>query len=191
MPSTTGVSVPIYGSRSGVGAQPEQRRLAEAATQTFLQGTPVEVVGGYLQAWDETAFYGAIAGISSEPGRNRSSAGVPQLTTAPGVQNEPNAVVIQIPPFDDGKLNIYTADTDTYFFGEANTTAAQANVGNAYGLTKDTNGYWYVDFTKTTTSGAEGSNQAVVRVTGLDDWDPRGVYFQFLTAAILQQQLQD
>jgi len=186
MPSTTGVSVPIYGSRSGVGAQPEQRRLAEAATQTFLQGTPVEVVGGYLQAWDETAFYGAIAGISSEPGRNRSSAGVPQLTTAPRVQNEPNAVVIQIPPFDDGKLNIYTADTDTYFFGEANTTAAQANVGNAYGLTKDTNGYWYVDFTKTTTSGPDGLNQAVVMVTGLDYWDPRGVYFQFLTAAIQQ-----
>jgi hypothetical protein len=45
-------------------------------------------------------------------------------------------------------------------------------------LTKDTNNYWYVDFTNTTTP--------VVVVTGLDDYDPRGVYFQILQSAAQQ-----
>ena len=179
MASSTGVSIPIYGSRSAQGQQPEVRRLAEGASKTFLTGTPVQLTSGYLAAWDGTTVALGICGFSMEPGKNRTSNGVAQIiTTPPAVPNEANAVTIQIPPFDDGKMNIYVANNQTYFYGEANTTATQANIGVAYGLTKDTNGYWYVDFTNTTTPS--------VVVTGLDDWDTRGVFFQVLASAIQQ-----
>lgn len=182
MPSVTGVSAPMYGSRSGNGAQPVERRLAEAATRTFLQGVPVQLVAGFLNEWDGTTVAGGIVGISNEPARNRTTSGVPQIIlTPPGVQNEPNAVVIQVPPFDDGRLNVYQSINDTYFFGQASNTVTEANVGIAYGLTKDTDLHWYVDLAKVTV----GTN-TVVTIVDIDQWDPRGVYFQFQYAA--QQQ---
>jgi hypothetical protein len=183
MASVTGVSAVMYGSRSGSGNQPTVRRLAEAASKTFLQGVPVQLVAGYLQEWDGATVAFGIVGISMEAARNRSAAGASQIiNTPPAVANEPNAVVIQVPPFDDGKLNIYQSENDTYFFGQVGVaTAAQAMVGVQYGLTKDTDNHWYVDTSKTTV----GTN-TVVTIVGLDDWDPRGVYYQFTTGA--QQQ---
>jgi len=61
----------------------------------------------------------------------------------------------------------------------ANWTPVQADIGVAYGMTKDANGYWYVDKNKT-------GGSAIVQVLGL----PLGSYlnapvtFVFLTTAI-------
>ena len=179
-------SAVMYGARSGSGNQPKQRRLPEAASKTFLMGVPVQLSAGYLQEWDGTTLTAAIVGISAEPARNRTSAGVPQVfNTPPAPPNQTTAVVIQLPPFDDGRLSLCQTNEDTYFFGQVGSsqTVTQANVGIAYGMTKDSDNHWYVDLTKTTTSGSSSSNQAVVTIVGLDDWDPRGVFFQFLSAA--------
>jgi hypothetical protein len=61
----------------------------------------------------------------------------------------------------------------------ANWTTTQATIGATYGMTKDANGWWYVD-------GGKTGGTAVVQVVGL----PMGpglnslVNFVFLTAAI-------
>ena len=179
-------SAVIYGSRSGSGNQPVQRRLLEAASQTFLQGTPVMLVGGYLQAWDGATITNGIVGISAEAARNRTTAGVAQVINPASiaVTNQPNSVNITLPPFDDGRLNVYQSINDTYFFAQVgpSQSAAQTLVGQQYGLTKDSDGHWYVDTTKST----PGTN-TVVQVVDLDTVDTaRGVYFQFLNSALQQ-----
>jgi hypothetical protein len=51
-------------------------------------------------------------------------------------------------------------------------------------MTKDTDGQWYVDKTKTGTPGT-ATTGAVVRIVKLAFWDTlRGVHFVFLPAAI-------
>ena len=61
----------------------------------------------------------------------------------------------------------------------ANWTPTQADIGVSYGLTRDANGYWYVDKNKT-------GGSAVVQVVGI----PQGSYvnapvtFVFLPTAV-------
>lgn len=174
----------IYGSRSQSGNQPGMRRISEKAAQTWLMGVPVEVdTTGNLIEWDGTTVAALIAGISAEQARNRTTSGTPQVIPATTFTpaNQPNAVNITLPPFDDGKLNIYIADQDTIFYGQVGpaSLATSVVVGKAYGMTKDSDGHWYVDLAKVTS----GTNTVVIAV-GIDDFDPRGVYFKFQAAAI-------
>jgi hypothetical protein len=174
----------IYGSRSQSGTQPAQRRISEKAAQTWLMGVPVNVDStGNLIEWDGTTVAAAIAGVSAEQARNRTTAGTPQVIPATNFvpANQPNAVNITLPPFDDGKLNIYISNQDTIFFGQVGPSqlASAVVVGKAYGMTKDSDNHWYVDTTKVTS----GTNTVVI-VVGIDDYDPRGVYFKFQAAAI-------
>lgn len=178
------------------GNQMRMSRPIEDAGQTFLAGTPVQLnaTNGGVQAWNGTTVTAGIAGIAKEFGANLTTAGVSLGTTgAPGsipplgggmtfgsVQNMPGAVNLLRPYFNDGRTGIVLAIPDTVFYGQIGPTQAaptSADVGLSFGLTKDTDGHWYVDRTKNVPASA------VVQITGLDAWDTsRGVLFTFLPA---------
>lgn len=175
----------------------------EAAGQTFLNGVPVQLNGsGYVQQWDGTTVSAGILGVSESFGLNLGSAGagapVPPWGGVTGsiatqtygtVPNQPNAVNIALgTPVSDGRTLYIEPNQDNIFQAlfdnSAGTVAAdwtpvQASIGLTYGLTKDANGYWYVDKNKT-------GGSAVVQIVAL----PFGSYinapvnFVFLTAAI-------
>jgi hypothetical protein len=172
-------------------------RQNEDAAQTFLAGTPLQMnnATGALKAWDGVTIATGIAGIAKEFGANLTTAGVPLGTTQPaagpaatgpgggvvfgpagGVQNEPAAVNLSRPYFNDGKTGVVEAITDNVFYGQVGPaqTVVQTDLGKQYGLTKDTDGHWYIDKTKTGAS-------AVLVVIGFDNWDTaRGLLFTFL-----------
>lgn len=180
------------------GNQMRMSRQNEDATQTFLAGTPLQLnpANSCLKAWDGVTITNGIAGISKEFGAGLTTAGVPLGTTQAaagpsatgpgggigfptgggGVQNEPAAINLTRPYFNDGKTGVILAIVDSLFYGQVGPlqVVASTDVGKQYGLTKDTDGHWYVDKTKT------GIN-ACVAITGLDNWDTaRGVLFTFL-----------
>jgi hypothetical protein len=178
------------------GNQFRMSRPIEDAAQVFLAGTPLQInnATGGLKAWDGVTIAAGLAGIGKENGANLSTAGVPLNSpagTAPGalyvgggqaqpgaIQNEPNAVAFSRPFFNDGRTGVVLAIPDTVFYGQVgpNQVTAITDIGKQYGLTKDVDGHWYVDKTKT------GAN-AVLTVTGLDAFDTtRGVLFTFLPA---------
>lgn len=176
----------------------------EKATQTFKQGTPVQLNAGFTQAWDGTTIAAGIVGISLQIGQNLPSNGYgapipfgqiqgPQtLQTYGGVQYQPNAVNIAIgAPMSDGRTLYTQTSPDVVFEGQcdassgtvaANWTPTQAMVGTQAGLTIDANGYWYVDLSKVT----PGTNTVAI-IVGLSPVDgsiPNGrVRFQFLASA--------
>jgi len=174
------------------GNQPRAARPIEDAAQTFLAGTPLmfNPVSGGLKAWDGATIANGIAGISKEFGANLATAGIP-LNAPPGttpgqlnvgggqsfgsVPNQPGAVNLARPYFNDGRTECILAIPDTLFFGQVGPSSITAitDIGKQYGLTKDVDGHWYVDKTKTGAS-------AVLVVTALDYWDTRGVLFTFL-----------
>lgn len=194
-------AVPIQAKQTTSGNQFNASRIIEEAGQTFYAGTPVMLNGtdGGLQAWDGTSLTNAIAGISYEgasnlgttgsgaPGFDTGVTGKGATLTSGSVPNQPAAS--DIPhgaPLNDGRCGLYTATGDTIFSGALGnsgtaSTPAATNVGNAYGLTKDSNGYWYVDVSKTGASAA-------VRVVALDGQTPAAagssVLFVFLPAVV-------
>jgi hypothetical protein len=152
-------SAEIHATQTLSGNQPRMRRIIEEATQTFANGTPVmlNAVDGGVQAWDG-------------------------LTTVQGI-----ASAVNIPrgaPFNDGTVGFEVATDDNVFKGQVGPAqiAVAADLGKQYGMTKDTDGHWYVDRTKNNV----GVN-TVVTITKLDPQDqsatPRGVYFQVTTPA--------
>lgn len=172
------------------GNQPRIRDIPEAATQTFLAGTPVALNGsGNVIAWAGsivTSLVGAIIGITKNPGKNLTTAGTAQQLTQGSVPNQTLAQNIQRPYFDpDGATLLETAADDTIFVGQVGPaqTVTQANVGVQYGLTKDSDNHWYVDTAKTTV----GTNTCVI-IVKLDPNDlsatPRGVYFRFVVGNV-------
>jgi hypothetical protein len=176
----------IHSVQSVSGNQPRIRRIGEKATQTFLFGTPVQIdsVTGFVQAWDGVTITNGIAGFSKEFGANLTTGGVAQQQTFGSVPNEALAVNISRPYFNDGQTGFEVAAQDTVFLGQVGPaqTAVQSDIGKQYGLTKDTDGHWFVDRTKTTI----GTN-TVVTIVKLDPNDqsatPRGVYFTVLPSA--------
>jgi hypothetical protein len=88
-------------------------------------------------------------------------------------------------PLNDGRIGFEVANNDNVFRGQVgpSQTASQANVGLKYGMTKDSDGQWYVDLTDT--------SDIVCQIVKLDPQDPsssqRGVYFTILPLA---QQIQ-
>lgn len=180
------------------------RRVVEEAGQTAPYGTPVSIntSDGGLQAWNGTTVTDGIAGVLEEGSgfSNLSSTGVgaPQgFTPVLGAGSvigsysaNPNQslAVITPPgvPINDGRAGYFVASPTTAFVakvGNAGSAVATTNqlVGAQYGLTKDTNNYWYVDTSKTGAS-------AVLEIVALDRRDAVGtvggrVWFVFLVAA--------
>ena len=172
----------IHGARTVSGNQPLIQRQIEELSQTFLAGTPVSVAAGDggVQAWDGVTIPLGIAGFSTEFASNLSATGVPRTLTFGSVPYEPNAVNIpRGAPLNDGRIGYEVANSDTIFHGQVGPlqTTAPTDVGAAYGMTKDADGHWFVDKTKTGAS-------AVVTVVKLDTVDTiRGVYFTVLPAS--------
>lgn len=179
----------IHSVQTVSGNQPRMRRLYEAATQTWLPGTPLALnASGYVIPWAGsivTNAVGAIIGTSKEPSANLASAGVAQQQTFGAVPNQSAAVNISRPYFNDGRTGVEMADSDTVFLGQVGPaqTVTQANIGVQYGMTKDADNHWYVDTAKTTV----GTNTCVI-VVKLDPNDqsasPRGVYFRFVVGNV-------
>ena len=187
----------IKAIRTVSGNQPEIRRLPEEAAQTFLDGTPVQInnVDGGVQAWDGVTIPQGIAGVSKESASNLAVTGtVPSMfgagaigavstvgvVSAKNVQNQPLArTIYRGSPYNDTRVGFEVAVSDTVFYGQVgpNQTPVPSDVSKLYGLTKDTDGHWYVDRTKT-------GNSAVLTIVKLDPIDVlRGVHFQFNQAA--------
>lgn len=187
-------SIEIHSVQTLSGNQARVRRIIEEATQTFLQGTPVMIAAdGGVQAWDGVTIALGIAGFSLSAASNLTTLGVAKTLTFGTVPNESSAVNIpRGAPLNDGRVDFEVSTDDTIFKGQVgpSQTVAASDVGKQYGMTKDTDGHWYVDKTKTTV----GTN-TVVTVTKLDPIDqggfplavapatPRGLYFQITPAA--------
>ena len=181
-------SAVIFATRTVSGNQPVMRRLAEGVAETFLRGVPVFVAiadGGLEEALTlDDGGAGdnirALAGFNKEPGSNLVTVGVGVELGFGTVPNQPSA--INIPrgaPISDGRNGIEMAAADTVFSGQVGPaqTPVIADVGQTFGLTRDTDGSWFVDRTRT------AANDIVVTIVGLHPDDPRGVFFTVLEAA--------
>ncbi len=195
--------LPILQVLEKAGTTPYTSSQPEAAGQTFLSGSPVQLNGaGFVQAWDGTTVTAGILGISESFGANLNIAGAGApvapfggvtgniaIQTWGSVVNQPLGANIALgTPVTDGRTLYMEPNQDNIFQAlydnstgtvTANWTTTQATVGAILGLTKDANGYWYVD-------GGKTGGSAVVQVVGL----PMGpglnslVNFVFLTAAV-------
>jgi hypothetical protein len=195
--------LPILQVQEKAGTTPFTNALPEKAGQTFKFGTPVQLEGaGFVQAWDGTTTTAGILGIAESFGQNLGTDGVGApvppfggitgniaIATYGSVPNQPNAVNIAVgTPVADGRTLYMEPNSDNIFQAlfdnsagtvAANWTPTNADIGVSYGLTKDANGYWYVDKNKT-------GGSAVLQVVGL----PLGSYlnapvtFIFLAAAV-------
>lgn len=168
------------------GNQPRIRRIIEEAGQTALSGVPVQInaTDGGVQEWDGTTVVTGIAGFSKEFFNNLTTTGVAKQITQGTVPYQSAAANIQRPFFDDGRIGLEVANQDTVFQGQVGPaqTALVSDIGKQYGMTKDSDGHWFVDKTKTTV----GTN-TVVTIVNLNPDDqsatPRGVYFQVTIGA--------
>jgi hypothetical protein len=195
---------PIISVQNTTNSTPLTAAILELAAQTFKFGTPVQkTAGGYIQAWDGTTVSAGIIGISESFGQNLASngAGFPNAPFAPVsgpiaiqtygfVPNEPSAVNIALgTPAAEGRTLFLAAVDQTYFLGvfdnsagavPSDYTPTEATIGATFGLTIDTNGFWYVDADKT-------GGSAVVQVIGIYPQDGfvvnARVIFKILAAA--------
>jgi len=141
------------------------RNDQEAATQSYLQGTPVQLSGGYLQACAtiNSAASALIAGISTVAGASLTTSGVAKMQNlTQKVPNQPLAVITALgAPPNDGTSQYLAADQIQTFSGTMGNSSdgtlailAVTMRGSIYGLTKDaTNNLWYVDQNITTVAG--------------------------------------
>lgn len=190
---------PIGVVRTVSGNSPQIIGYSEKAGQTFKQGTPVQLTSGVALVWDGTTVAAGILGIACNAGSNLATDG----KGAPGPfgpVGPPGAVLYQqnvqnqsaafnIPhgsPAVDGRQLVEIANDDTIFEAMvdnntgASYTLAAANIGVAYGLTVDTNGFWYVDLAKTTTSACV----VILQANPNDGFIANArVFIQFISAA--------
>ena len=194
---------PLSAVRTISGNTPLTSAVPEVAGQTFPIGAVVEIfTGGFTKVWDGTTYTAGIYGIAESFGQNLGTDGVGApvppfggitgniaIATYGSVPNQPNAVNIAVgTPVADGRTLYMEPNSDNIFQAlfdnsagtvAANWTPTNADIGVSYGLTKDANGYWYVDKNKT-------GGSAVLQVVGL----PLGSYlnapvtFIFLAAAV-------
>jgi hypothetical protein len=173
--------------------------IPETASQTFLEGAPVMLYNGYISIWNGTvgtpSVTQGIAGVAKQPGANLATSGLGAPAQPWGSVSQPGTSVTfgsvpyqtgayNIPegaPFSDGRTIFTEANQDTVFIGQVDSSSSgtvtattvtftQAILGQIYGLTADSNGYWYVDLNKTT----GGTNTCVV-VVGFDPISGIGV----------------
>lgn len=174
-------SVPIQPVSTISGNQWRQSRIIEEASQTFYEGVPVQIDSdGGVAVWNGSTTANGIAGFSYEAASNLATTGKGAPTplqpfSGPGavagtfgtVPNESSAInIAHGAPFNDGRIGVNIAAPDTIFmaaFGNngAAATPANSNIGTQYGMTIDSNGYWYVDKNKT-------GGSVVVEIVGLD-----------------------
>lgn len=182
MPASTGIAQPITVRQvlTGSAGVAQQKAIAEKATQTFLQGVPVQVdvagaTGFVIECPTITSVATAhIAGFATQPGANLTTSGVAKTQNlTQKVPNQSSAVITPIgAPPNDGLNYFSVASDDSEFvgiFGDSsdNTLAvlAQAQIAGLFGLTKDPgNNFWYVDNHITATASG-----ACVEITGLID----------------------
>lgn len=175
-------------------------QYGEKAGQTFIDGTPVMLSTGYVQAWDgiTTAFgiLGICPGIANNLSANAKGAPTQPFGQVQGgaglvfgsVPNQPSAQNVPFgAPLVDGRQVVELAVPDTWFEGQIDNAStgtavtAVTLVGTQYGLTIDTTGHWFVDLNKT-------AGSAVLVVKQLNPVDPLGqpfgrVWFTFLPGA--------
>jgi len=172
--------MPIKADGSVSGNQPRVQRPPENAVQTFIGGTPVQLDTGNIEEWDGATIAAGIAGIAYEDASDLAVAGVAETAHFGSVPNEGAAVnIFRGAPLNDGHIGVEVAVQDTLFHAQVGAVAVPAGaLGAHYGLTKDTDGHWYVDTAKVTV-GAD----TVLQVVRLDENDPRGVWFVFEASA--------
>lgn len=152
------------------GNQELIQNLLEAASQTFKPGSPVELNGsGNVIAWDGTTLANKILGVALVQGFNYATAGAgasplygsigfpggtPTFGTVP---NQSAAVnLLHGSPFANGLSIVAINVADTLFEAQVDASggstfaATTSNVGSQFGLTVDSNGFWYVDLNKST-----------------------------------------
>src|SRR5271169_3039514 len=164
----------------------------EDASQTYLDGTPVELfttsTSKFVRAWDDSTFTEGILGIAVAAANNLATAGLGAPSQPFGsvgvgaglffgsVPNQSSAH--NIPPgapMIDGRVVLYFTNRINIFEAQIDSASGAASVtstgmiGKAFGLTKDTTGHWYVDIDKVT----DGTNTCVV-VTQLNPNDAVG-----------------
>lgn len=164
------------------GNTPFTGAISEKASQTFLQGVPVQLNAGYVQKWDGATYAAGILGFALQPGQNLASngkgtpggfsqVGPPGATTTYGsVPYQTSASNIPVgSPMSDGRTYYEQANNDTIFEAQYDNSAGNvaadytptiSQIGSQFGLTFDANGYIYVDGNKTTV----GTNTCVVMV---------------------------
>lgn len=171
----THLPIIVVGTESG-NQEPIQNYI-ETSGQTFLLGTPVSLSSGAVIAWSGTtalnsggasanlilgialvqAFnYAVTGGSAPQPpyGPIGSPGGSPTFGTVP---NQSNAV--NLPhgaAFANGMSIVAQAYEDTIFeamvdaSGSTTFNATNTNIGQQFGLSKDSSNLWYVDLNKTT-----------------------------------------
>lgn len=178
------IHLPIFQVQNKANTTPFTYALPEAAGQTFAWGTPVQLVSGYVRAWDGSTTVAGILGVAESFGLNLGTpgAGAPlppfgQITgniaiqTYGWVPNQPSGVNFALgTPTSDGRTLFMSPNQDNIFEAlfdnsagatAADWTPAVTDIGAVYGLTKDSAGpYWYVDKNKT---GAAG----IVQIVGI------------------------
>lgn len=198
---------PIIAVMNKANTAPLTLANPELAAQSFKFGTPVQrTAAGFAQAWDGATVTAGILGISESFGQNLGSngAGSPGMPFGPVggsgalqtygfVPNESSAVNIALgTPAIDGRTLFIEANQDNIFQGvfdnsagnvAADYTPTQASIGTQYGMTVDTNGFWYIDKNKTGASAV----LEVIAVNPLDGFIVNArVLFKFLAAAAQQ-----
>jgi len=178
-----GKAVPIVVARTTQDSSPAIRRYQEKASQTFKEGTPVfrdNAVEGGVREWSGVVATSKVAGIAIEAASNLTTVGVAKTLTFGSVPNQ--SLAVNIPrgaPLNDGSIGVQLADDTTEFQGVVleGITALETDVGKSYGLTKDSNNYWFIDKTKTDS----------VVITGVYPGDAGRdsgrLFFRFLPAA--------
>lgn len=129
MPRTS----PIGGPAAGLNAHPTFSG-PEAALQTFKNGALLVAAAGFIQ--EAGANPTAVVGVSAEPGKNLTVAGVAQ-----GVLDGQSRF-IPVLPHSVFEMNLDKASALGYL-------SLQTDLGALYGVTKDANGIWYIDVDKT------------------------------------------
>jgi hypothetical protein len=195
--------LPIIQVQNKANTTPFTSAQPEAAGQTFVSGALVQLNGaGFVQQWDGATVANGILGVSESFGLNLGTAGagapVPPFGGVTGsiaiqtygtVVNQPGGVNIAIgTPVSEGRTLYMEPNQDNIFEAlfdnstgttAANFTPTQANIGGSFGMTKDANGFWYVD-------GGKTGGTAIVQIVRL----PYGSFvnapvdFVFLTTAI-------
>lgn len=173
---------PILLAKTQNGMVSPTKRVIEKLSQTFKYGTPVQIdngVDGGVKEWGATVATDLIAGFSTEdaqniastgldaPGPLKAYGGVGSALTYGSVPNQTNAKnVARGGPVQDGRVSFEPALSGSVFSGAvlSTQTTVATDVGKSYGLTKDTDGFWYVDRTKTTVN-------ACVQIMALDPLD--------------------
>lgn len=161
---------PIIVVNTVSGNQEAIQNYLEAASQTFKGGSPVELNGsGNVIAWDGTTLANKILGVCLVGGFNYATAGAgasplygsigfPGGTPTYGtVPNQTAAVnLLHGSLFATGLTIVATNLQDTVFEAQVDASggstfaATTSNVGSQFGLTVDSNGFWYVDLNKST-----------------------------------------